>query len=477
VERSEFSIDLASGGALDLADPSPDAVRLADVAGGLSRICRFAGQALRYEQHVAVGDRWSNVPAVVRGSSSLARRRCEDRPMANPADTPGLRIAAEAVPEEEEHRVTPLELFFDLVFVLAITQVTTYYATHLDGRGFAHGTVILMLLWWSWVGYAWLTNSVDPDEWRTRLSFFVAMAAFAVVALATPRAFGHDALTFALAYGIVRVMQVGLYAYGTAEDDPNHGAILRLAPGFLASTVLLVAGALAGGDAQLWIWIVAIVLDAATPLVRGAEGFRVHAGHFAERHGLILIIALGESIVALGSGALEGELDLGLIAGAVLGVAAAAALWWAYFDVIAVFAERRLTHMQGGDRARLARDSYSYIHFLMIAGIVLLALGIKKTLAHPGHALDVIPAIALCGGAALYHAGHIAFRLRNVGTLNRQRLVVALLLVAAIPLALTLPALASLALVAALLAGLVVYEAVRFGEHRRALLERLAASG
>lgn len=378
-------------------------------------------------------------------------------------------------PEEDEHRVAPLELFFDLVFVLAITQVTLFFSKHLTATGFGEGLVILALLWWSWVGYSWLTNSIDTGDARTRLSFFVAMAAFTIVALSIPRAYGDDALTFAVAYAITRVMQVGLYAYGTADDDPNHGAILRLAPGFLASSALIVAGALIGGDAQLWIWLAAIALDVGTPLLRGAEGFRVHAGHFAERHGLILIIALGESIVALGAGVEADDVDAGLIAGAALGVAAAAALWWAYFDIVAIVAEHRLGTMQGADRARMARDSYSYFHFLMIAGIVLLALGIKKVLAAESEPLKTIPAIALCAGPALYYLGHIAFRLRNVGSVNRQRLVTALVLLALIPLVKQIDALAALALVTAILAAVVTYEAVRFGGHRREWLERIGA--
>jgi low temperature requirement protein LtrA len=392
----------------------------------------------------------------------------------------GAAMSAEPQPPADEHEegeqsVAPLELFFDLVFVLAITQVTIFFSKHLTATGFAEGMVILALLWWSWVGYSWLTNAIDTEDTRTRLSFFVAMAAFTVVALSIPRAFGADALTFAIAYAITRVMQVGLYAYGTDEDDPNHGAILQLAPGFLFSSALIVAGAVIGGDAQLWIWFAAIVLDAGTPLLRDTSGFRVHAGHFAERHGLILIIALGESIVALGSGVEAEDVDAALIAGAALGVAAAAALWWAYFDMVAIFAEHRLSTLRGGDRARLARDSYSYFHFLMIAGIVLLALGIKKVLAGEDEPLKTIPAIALCAGPALYYLGHIAFRLRNVGSLNRQRLVAAVVLLALIPLVKEIDALVALALVTAILIALVTYEAVRFGGHRREWLERLRA--
>lgn len=392
-----------------------------------------------------------------------------------PADVP-LTPDGHVVPEQEdEHPVSVLELFFDLVFVLAITQVTTLLAEELTFGGLARGLIVLALLWWSWVGYAWLTNSMDVDDARTRISFFVAMAAFTVVALAVPRAYGNDALWFAGAYAVVRAMQVGLYAYGTDADDPNHGAILRLAPGFLLSAGLVIAGAAIGGAAQPWIWLLAIVLDVLTPLVFSSD-WQVHAGHFAERHGLIIIIALGESIVALGAAVTRSTVDTQLVIGASLGVAAAAMLWWMYFDIVAIVAEHRMKQARGGERARIARDSYSYIHFLMIAGIVLLALGLKKALLEETEPLKWVPAVALCAGPALYLLGHIGFRLRNVGTWNRQRLVVAIVLVALIPVAHGVDALIALAGVTAILVGLVTYEHLRFGEHRALLLERIRES-
>jgi low temperature requirement protein LtrA len=378
--------------------------------------------------------------------------------------------------QEDEHAVSVLELFFDLVFVLAITQVTLLLADDLTLGGLLRGLLILALLWWSWVGYSWLTNSIDVDDVATRISIFVAMAAFTVAALAVPAAYGDDAVPFALAYAVARAMQVGLYAYGTDEDDPNHGAILRLGPGFLLSAGLIVLGAVVGGDAQIWIWLVAIVIDVLTPVVFDTSQFRVHAGHFAERHGLIIIIALGESIVALGSGVTEETVDVSRAIGASLGVAAAATLWWLYFDIVAVVAEHRMKQARGGERAHIARDSYSYIHFFMIAGIVLLALGIKKVLLDSEEPLKLVPAVALCLGPALYLLGHIAFRLRNVGSLNRQRLVVAIVLLALIPLVHAIDALPALALVTAVLVALVTYEHVRFGEHRTVLLDRIRAS-
>jgi low temperature requirement protein LtrA len=366
-----------------------------------------------------------------------------------------------------EERVTPLELFFDLVFVLSFTQVTLTMAHDPTWEGLGEGILILAAVWWAWVAYGWLTNAIDPDENFNRLAMFAAMAAMLVVSLSIPEAFGDRGLLFGCAYFFVRAMHLVLYVKNTRREDDsdNLGAILKLAPGLLlGSALLILAGALEGG-ARTSIWIIAILIDWSTPLVFGTEGFHLHPGHFAERYGLIIMIALGESVVAIGAGA-GFELNNGEVVAALLGITAAAALWWAYFDIVAIVAQRRLTEAPQGEQAPLARDSYSYLHFPMIAGIVLLALGMKETLLHVDEPLDTVPAIALCGGTALYLLGHIAFRYRNVGTLNRHRAVTTVALVALIPLALEAEALVALAAVSAVLVMLIAYEAIRFREAR-----------
>jgi low temperature requirement protein LtrA len=194
-------------------------------------------------------------------------------------------------------------------------------------------------------------------------------------------------------------------------------------------------------------------------------GFRVSAGHFAERFSLIVIIALGESIVAIGTG-VRTDLDAQVLAGVVFGLVVACALWWAYFDVVAVVAERRFRRMPPDLRVRIARDSYSYLHLPMIAGIVLVSLGVKKTLAHVDEPLDTIPAVALFGGIALYYAGHVGFRLRNLGTLNRVRLTALAISLALIAVGHQVDALVAVALAAALTSGVIVYEAIHFREAR-----------
>ena len=375
----------------------------------------------------------------------------------------------------ETERVTPLELFFDLVFVLAITQCTALMADDPTWAGLVRGLLVLGVLWWSWVGYAWLTSVLDPEEGGVRLVMFVAMAALLVVALCVPGAFGDDALLFACAYGVVRFSQIGLFMIASRDNPALRQSVLGLAGGTAVGVGLLLAASSLDGWAQGLVWALALALDMAEPFFFGSGGWSLeHPGHFAERHGLIIIIALGESIVAIGIGA-GVAVDVGVVAAATLGIAGAAALWWLYFDVVALVAERSLAELPAGrERNERGRDSYSYLHFPMVAGIVLLALGLKKTVADVEHELGTVVAVAMFGGAASYLLGHVAFRLRNIGTLNRQRLVCAVALLAFIPLAARVPALGALAILTAALCGLVALEAVRFAEARSRVRQTLA---
>lgn len=365
-------------------------------------------------------------------------------------------------------RVTPLELFFDLVFVLALTQCTTLIAREPTWLGIAKGTLVLAVLWWSWGGYAWLTSVVDPEEGTVRLAIFAAMGALLVAALCVPGAFGADALLFACAYGVVRAAHIMLFVLASRDDPSLRHSVQGLAASTALGVALLVAAAFFGGAAQIALWVLAVALDMGGPYLFGADGWKLVPGHFAERHGAIIIIALGESIVALGVGAKE-HLDAGIVAAALLGVVVAATLWWLYFDVVAIAAERRLTRATAGrEQNELARDSYSYIHFPMLAGIALIAVGLKQTLEHVGRPLALVPAAALLGGAAVYLLAHVAFRLRNMHSLNRRRLFCAVALLALVPAAVELgpPSLVTLAVLAAILSALIAYEALRFAESR-----------
>jgi low temperature requirement protein LtrA len=374
----------------------------------------------------------------------------------------------------EDERVTPLELFFDLVFVLALTQCTTLIAHTPTWGGVLKGMLVLGMLWWSWVGYAWLTSVVDPEEGAVRLAIFVAMGAFLVAALCVPGAFGKDALLFAAAYAVVRAAHIFLFMLASRDDPALRRSVLGLAGSTAVGAGLLFVAAATTGALRVAIWGIALLLDMGGPFVFGQDGWRLVPAHFAERHGAVVIIALGESIVALGVGA-RASIGVGVVVAAVLGVVVAAALWWVYFDVTAIVARRRLQKArEGRQRNGLARDSYSYLHFPMIAGVALLAVGLKVTLEHVGRPLALVPAATLLGGTALYLLAHVAFRLRNMRTLSVRRLLCALLLLALIPATRNLSALATLAIIAGVLTALICYEAIRYAQTRERVRHELA---
>ncbi len=371
----------------------------------------------------------------------------------------------------EGERVTPLELFFDLVFVLAITQCTGLMSHDQTWSGMVQGLLILGVLWWAWVGYAWLTSVIDPEAIAVRGVIFVAMAAMLIVSICVQEAFGSLALTFALAIGVFRAAHIALFLIAGAEVDGND--LTRSVTGLAVSTAIaigiLVLASFFDGVAQGALWALAIFLDMAGPYFFGSEGWKLVPGHFAERHGLIVIIALGESIVAIGVGA-AGTLDLAIGTAAVLGVFLAAALWWTYFDVVALVSARRLGEAEPGRvQNELARDSYSYIHLLMVAGIVLGAFGLKVTIEQTADHLHYVPAFALLGGLSLYLVGLVAFRYRHVRTLNRHRLGLAIVLLFLIPVATAVPALASLAAALVLIWAMIAYEHRGYGPGRQEL--------
>lgn len=381
---------------------------------------------------------------------------------------------------ETEREVTPLELFFDLVFVFALTQVTGMMAADPTWVGLLRGMAVLTVLWWAWVGYVWIGTTTDAEETAPRLTMLVAMGTMFLTALAVPGAFGRlgdvaggerdQALLFGLTYLAVRVMHVVLFLV-IGRDLPGVGAAARrLAPGLLiGASLILVAAFLPAGWPRGLLWLVAIVIDVGAPLVSGTQGWQVSPGHFAERHGLIIIIALGESVVALGVGVSDELYSVRTIVAVLVGFAALACLWWLYFDVVAIAAESRLASAPPEERNALARDSYNYVHLVMVAGIVLLALGLKKAFDDIDAPLKTTVSFALFGGVALYLLGHLLFRLRNMRTWNVQRGVCAVLLVLLIPVGVTAPSWVSLVLVTSVLIGLVSYETLHFREARHHL--------
>ena len=370
----------------------------------------------------------------------------------------------------DREAVRPLELFFDLVFVLGFTQCTALMAGRPTWSGVGQGMLVLAVIWWAWVAYAWLTSLIEPEEGAVRLAMFAAMIGLLIVALCIPQAFGDRARVFAVAYGVVRSGHLVLYLIA-ARDRPT---LRRWVLGFAASTAaviaLLGAASFADGGLQAAIWMAVVALDWGVPAVSGVAHWQLIPGHFAERHNLVIILALGETVVALGAGA-DVELTGSVVVAAGLGVGLAAAFWWTYFDVVAIVTQRRLAEAaQGRERNTLARDSYSYLHFPMVAGIVLSALALHESLAHVNQRLDAVHASALLGGTALYLLAHVVLRLRNAHTISVTRLGVAAVLVALIPVATNVDALVSLVGTNALLWAMIGYETFFVYDERRYLL-------
>jgi low temperature requirement protein LtrA len=390
-----------------------------------------------------------------------------------------VRARVEAV--REGGTATTLELFFDLVFVFALTQVTAMMADHPDGRHVLRGVLILAVVWWCWVGYSWLSNVVKADEGTSRVAMFVAMLAMFLIALSIPEAFDDmpgglsGPTVFALGYLVLRGVHVVLFLMVSGDDPALRRQVLRFTPSMIGGTALLLLAAQTSGTAQTLLWFAAVAADYGGTLVIGARGWRLNsARHFAERHGLIIIVALGESIVAIGVGVAALPVSWPIVVAAILGLSVSASLWWVYFDVAALLSERALSAARGQHRVAMARSAYTYLHMPMIVGVVLVALGLKKVLEYVGDTehhtltdkLSAVPLWALYGGVALYLLAQVAFAWRCYGSVKTQRLVLAVLVLAVAPLVAPLPALASLAVLAGLLIALNVFESIRFAAAR-----------
>jgi low temperature requirement protein LtrA len=323
---------------------------------------------------------------------------------------PGPIAGTAAGREDGDARVSPLELFFDLVMVFAITQITALIAHDHDARGVVHGVLVFAALWWAWGAYAWLTDAVSTHRFGVRLVLLGGMAAGLVAAMAVPGSFDDTGVGFGLAFLVVMALHLALFTLAAEDRATSRAAIMRLAPTNLGAALLLIVGGAIGGGAQEVLWALGVVLMYAGPYITGVAGFSIHPGYFAERHGLIVIVALGESVIAIGAGDLH--LDWALAGTALLAISLVTALWWAYFDHDAERNEHALTTATDAERARLARDTYSYLHVPLVFGIVLGAVGLHDVLVHPGDDLDPLVGGLMAAGVALYFLGLVAMRLR-----------------------------------------------------------------
>jgi len=334
-------------------------------------------------------------------------------------------LIEEPTEAEEERKTSYLELFFDLVFVFAFTQVTALILEDTSVEGFLRAALVLAMVWWAWSAYAWMTNAIDIENTVTRLIMFAAMAAGFFMALAVPDAFQDEAAWFAVAYFVVRVLQTTLYAWGVRGDAGNLRAVVRLAPWFLGAALVALAGGFVDPDYRAWVWLASLVIDVVGTLTVARQEWRVSPSHFAERFALIVIIALGESIVAIGIGTSSLERDTTYALSVVVAFAGVAALWWAYFDFTAVAAERSLRGASPAARGPLARDVFTYFHYPIVLGIILYAVAAKKTLEHPVDPLSVAGRWALGLGIAIFLCAFALMRFRVVRRVAWERLAAA----------------------------------------------------
>jgi len=330
-------------------------------------------------------------------------------------------------------RVSTLELFFDLVFVLTITQLTGVLYEDASWRGLLQVVLMLALIFWMYGGYVWLTNAVAANTTKRQQVLLGGMAAYLVLALSVPGAFESTGLAFGVAYAVVILVHVGLFT--RASSQAVVSGILRISAGNLAAAALVLTGGAVGGTAQYVLWAAAIGVQWLTPVLQGLQGFEVAPGHFVERHGLVLLIAIGESVVAVGIGAAGLDVDGGLVLVALLGLALSAALWWLYFGHgDDERAERALTAMDPLPRARAALVAFYFCYLPMLLGIVAIAAAEHAALEDPFGELTWAKAALLGAGVAVFLAGDAAFR-RALGLgSSLTRGAVALLALATIPL-------------------------------------------
>ena len=381
----------------------------------------------------------------------------------------------------EGHRVTTFELLFDLVFVFAFTQVTEFMAESHSAIGVLQAMLILGYLWWGWASYGWLANQTHVDEGIVRLGMTVAMVAMFVVALVIPEAFHdlegglHGPIVFVAAYFVVRLVHPLLYFIAAAEDAALRRQVLRTSISMFAGSALLLLGVLVGGEWQTWIWLAAFVVDVVLTYVTSRGGsWRVQsAAHWSERHGLIIILALGESVISIGVGAAHEAISLPLLIGGVLAITLTISLWWLYFDVTAIAAEQYLAKAKGERRAAMATDAYTYIHLLLVAGIVISALGVESVISHADdhEPLGWFGAAAVFGGTSLYLAGHALFWKRVAGYWKAWRLAGGSLLLALLPVGALVHPLIALGIVVAVAVAVAATETQRYSEKRARIRE------
>ncbi len=358
------------------------------------------------------------VPQTAAAATGAAERAAQpgDATAADPQDAAPEEHAGEQTPQERG--TDPVELFWDLVFVFAITQVTSLLYHHPTWAGFGEAMLVLALVWWAWSAFVWAANAQATGSATLRLCLLLAAIFIFITGLAVPRAFGSEAVLFAVTYAVVRFLHLAMYVDASRRGNASWSAIAGFSVTVAIGMALLIAGSLLSGTARAVLWSAAVAIDYAGPAwltrdrLRGLQ--QVAVAHFAERYGLFVIICLGESIIAIGVGAASRMLDAALIAAVSLGLAITIGMWWTYFARFAAAAEARLREHH--DPVIAAADAYSYLHLLLVAGIIIFAVGVRFVVRSASDPLEQAASLALCGGVALYLLGQMAVRRRLLGS-------------------------------------------------------------
>ncbi|MBU3066978.1 low temperature requirement protein A [Nocardia sp. NEAU-G5] len=305
-------------------------------------------------------------------------------------------------------RASTLELFFDLVFVFTITQLAQVFGLHSGWPAFGRVVLMFGVIWWMYSGYVFLTNEVAPSSSARRSWLLVGMFGFFVIALAIPEAFTGSGLAFGLGYFVVNLVHTGLFYANGGRGATS--AILRIAPVNAAIAVLVLIGGISDGWPRYLLWALAFALQLVAPYLVNVAGFRIRPSHFAERHGLVIIIAVGESVVAIGAGLAGEPITVGLVAMVALGLSLAYVMWWSYFGLDDEAGEAALGATPVPRRARRAAVAYGYALYPLLIGVILTSAGLRLSIAHGNLPVGWPAALALSGGVALYFAGQAAFR-------------------------------------------------------------------
>ena len=335
------------------------------------------------------------------------------------------RMPNSSIVSPENQSVTFVELFFDLVFVFSVTQVVAFLHHGISWSSAGSAVIIFWLVWWAWTQFTWALNAANTDHHHIQIAMLVATAIAFFMAIAVPEAFGSKALLFAITYVMVRLIGLYVYTKVTQTNKKQNEVVRSFFLASLGGLSAVVIGAVVGGPIQYWLWGLAILLDGLAARVAGqTDSMNLHPEHFVERHGLIVIIALGESLIVAATGLVGSELTVTLLTVGFLAVLITCVLWWSYFPYVLPLLERGLVQTETWDEGSMARDAFSFGHFPLLCGIIAISSAIEVAVSDPTTPLALEARVAMSSGLVLFTVGAAYAQWRTVRILPRNRLFV-----------------------------------------------------